>query len=112
MISLCGPFAEPGVLAFPKPGFIMKESGLAALVPVVRTGGADGHVSVRWRTGDITAVSGKDYSGGEGELFFDNQETTKVIEIPLFETNVSTWSRGRGGNLGKPFVPVKGDDCM
>ncbi|PVD38293.1 hypothetical protein C0Q70_00905 [Pomacea canaliculata] len=101
---------EPGVLAFPKPGFIMKESGLAALVPVVRTGGADGHVSVRWRTGDITAVSGKDYSGGEGELFFDNQETTKVIEIPLFETNkkerddsfqIELMDAGGGATIGK-----------
>ena len=82
-------FAEPGVLAFTKPSFVIKESGLRALIPVGRTGGADGHVSVKWKTKDITAVNAKDYEGGEGELLFDNQETSKCIDIILFESNVS-----------------------
>ena len=55
---------------------------------MVRLGGADGHVSVRWSTKDITALEGKDYQGKEGLLEFDNQETTKNIIIPLFESNV------------------------
>ena len=77
------------MLAFTKPSYVIKESGLRALIPVSRTGGADGHVGVKWRTKDITAVNGKDYNGGEGELKFDNQETSKTIDIPLFESNVS-----------------------
>ena len=82
-------FSEPGVLAFAKPSFVIKETGLKALLPVVRLNGADGHVSVKWRTKDITAIEGKDYKGKEGHLVFDNQETTKNIIIPLFESNVS-----------------------
>ena len=62
---------------------------MRAIIPVGRTGGADGHVSVKWRTKDITAISGSDYQGGEGHLKFDNQETTVNIDIPLFESNVS-----------------------
>ena len=85
---------EPGVLAFTKPSYVIKESGYRALIPVARTGGADGHVGVKWRTKDITAVNGKDYKGGEGELKFDNQEITKTIDIPLFESNVSCWCLG------------------
>ena len=81
--------AEPGVLAFTKPSYVVKETGYRALLPVARTGGADGHVSVKWRTKDITAVNGKDFKGGEGELKFDNQETSKTIDITLFESNVS-----------------------
>ncbi|RUS70487.1 hypothetical protein EGW08_021750 [Elysia chlorotica] len=81
---------EPGTLAFSKPSFVVKETGLKALIPVVRLGGADGHVSVRWSTKDITALEGKDYQGKEGLLEFDNQETTKNILIPLFESNVRT----------------------
>ncbi|KAL8565554.1 hypothetical protein ACOMHN_049530 [Nucella lapillus] len=77
---------EPGVLAFTKPSFVIKETGYRALIPVARTGGADGHVSVKWRTKNITAIEGKDFKGGEGELKFDNQETTKSIDIILYES--------------------------
>ena len=59
-----------------------------------RTGGADGHVSVKWRTKDITAVNGKDYEGGEGVLKFDNQETSRNIDIVLHESNVSFEGKG------------------
>lgn len=79
---------EPGIVAFAKPSFVVKETGLKALVPVVRWNGADGHVSVKWRTKDLTAIEGKDYSGKEGILEFDNQESTKNIIIPLFESQV------------------------
>ncbi|XP_076445923.1 sodium/calcium exchanger Calx-like isoform X1 [Babylonia areolata] len=77
---------EPGVLAFTKPSYVVKETGYRALIPIARTGGADGHVSVKWRTKDITAIEGKDFKGGEGELKFDNQETTKSIDIILYES--------------------------
>ena len=52
-------------------------------------GGCDGHVSVKWKTGDITAVDKKDYIGGEEELKFDNQETSKTIDIELKPGSVS-----------------------
>ncbi|KAK7113649.1 sodium/calcium exchanger Calx-like isoform X2 [Littorina saxatilis] len=101
---------EPGVLAFTKPSFVIKESGFRALIPVGRTGGADGHVSVKWRTKDITAINGKDYKGGEGELLFDNQETSKCIDIPLYESNkaerdesfaIELFESDGGATLGK-----------
>lgn len=101
---------EPGVLAFSKPSYVIKESGFRALIPVVRTGGADGHVSVRWRTKDITAENVKDYQGGEGELLFDNQETSRCIDIPLFESKkaerdesfqIELYETDGGATLGK-----------
>ncbi|KAL8586047.1 hypothetical protein ACOMHN_023690 [Nucella lapillus] len=101
---------EPGVLAFTKPSFVIKESGLRALIPVGRIGGADGHVSVKWRTKDITAVNGKDYQGGEGVLKFDNQETTKTIDLVLFESDkaerdesfqIELFETDGGATLGK-----------
>lgn len=54
-----------------------------------RVNGCDGHVSVKWSTKDITAKEGTDYKGKEGILVFDNQEVSKTIDIPLFESNVS-----------------------
>lgn len=74
---------EPGNLEFAKPSLVVKGSYYVARIPVNRVGGCDGHVSVKWKTTDITAVSGKDYEGGEGLLEFDNQETSKTIDIPI-----------------------------
>ena len=68
----------------------MKGSFYTARIPVSRVGGCDGHVSVKWKTTDITAISGKDYKGGEGLLEFDNQEISKTIDIELCEIDVST----------------------
>ncbi|KAK3090451.1 hypothetical protein FSP39_011962 [Pinctada imbricata] len=78
---------EPGKLEFAKPSIIAKESGRHVRIPVNRIHGADGHVSVKWRTKDITAISGVDYEGGEGELKFDHGETTKNIDIHIHDTN-------------------------
>ena len=76
---------EPGKLEFMKPSIIAQESGRKVRVPVQRVGGADGHVSK-----DITAVSGTDYDGSEGELKFDHGETTKTIDIVIHDNQVYT----------------------
>ena len=76
-------------MEFAKPSIVVKESSLVARVPVQRINGADGHVSVTWKTKDITAKDGIDYKGGEGELKFDNQETNRTIDITLYESDVS-----------------------
>lgn len=56
---------------------------------VNRVNGADGLVTVRWRTKDLTAVHNKDYIGGEGTLTFEHGETSKTINLKILETNVS-----------------------
>jgi len=67
-------FSEPGLLAFHKRGILVKESIGKARIPIIRTGGADGEVSVMWRTKDKSAISGRDYIGGEGILNFKHTE--------------------------------------
>lgn len=52
---------------------------------VVRWSGARGRVSVPYHTEDGTAKAGKDYTGTEGELVFENNETEKFIEISILE---------------------------
>lgn len=54
-----------------------------------RVNGCDGHVSVKWKTTDITAKEGIDYKGREGVLTFDNQEISRTIDIPLYESKVN-----------------------
>ena len=66
---------EPGTLQIEKRGYLVKESCGDAEVSVVRQNGADGNISVKWRTIDRTAINGKDYNGGEGEINFRHGET-------------------------------------
>lgn len=53
---------------------MVKESAGLISVPVIRTRGADGRVSVKWKTIDKTAIADRDYLGGEGEILFDDKE--------------------------------------
>ncbi|XP_071108241.1 sodium/calcium exchanger Calx-like isoform X1 [Haliotis cracherodii] len=101
---------EPGLLEFAKPSIVVKESTRMASIPVSRKNGADGHVSVTWKTKDITALNNKDYEGGEGTLKFDNQETSKTIDLPIFESNkperdesfqIELFETDGGATLGK-----------
>ena len=74
---------EPGHLQFEKRGYLLKESCVNAEVGVVRENGADGNISVKWRTLDKSAVSGKDYTQREGEIRFTHGETHQIIYIPI-----------------------------
>lgn len=67
-------FAEPGMVMFQKRGFLVKESIGKAIIPVVRKNGADGEITVKWRSIDKTAISGRDFEGGEGVLVFKHTE--------------------------------------
>lgn len=59
---------------FEKRGVLVKESAGIVEVPVNRLKGSDGEVSVKWRTIDRSAISGRDYKGGSGEIKFKNGE--------------------------------------
>ena len=58
------------------------------MIPVERKHGADGKATVFWQTKDMTAISGKDYEGGSGELVFQHGETKKYIEIEIIDDKV------------------------
>jgi solute carrier family 8 (sodium/calcium exchanger) len=68
------PFTEPGTILFEKRGYLVKESCGDAEVSVVRQNGADGEISVKWRSIDKTAINVKDYNGGEGVIMFKHGE--------------------------------------
>ncbi|XP_069978561.1 sodium/calcium exchanger Calx isoform X8 [Penaeus vannamei] len=76
---------EPGMVMFQKRGFLVKESIGKAIIPVVRKNGADGEITVKWRSIDKTAISGRDFEGGEGVLVFKHTEIEQNIEIPIID---------------------------
>jgi len=47
------------------------------MIEVERANGADGEVSVNWKTIDGSAKSPKDYQGGEGTLTFKHGEVSR-----------------------------------
>lgn len=72
-------FADPGILSFEKRGMLVKESSGFVRVTVVRRRGASGEVGIKWRTIDRSAISGKDFKGGSGELVFKHYEVSRRI---------------------------------
>ena len=66
--------ADPGILSFEKRGLLVKESSGFVRVTVVRRRGASGEVGIKWRTIDRSAINGRDYLGGSGEVVFKHYE--------------------------------------
>ena len=77
---------------------------------------------MKWRTVDKTAVSGKDYNGGEGVIIFNHGETQRTIKIPIMDDmeaekdenfEVELYEVNNGGTLGKiakTAVTITNDD--
>lgn len=113
---------EPGEIEFTKASNIYKESSGIAEIEIQRTNGADGQVSVKWTTTDQSAVSGKDYRGGEGTIVFEHGETVKLLGIELIddktfekdETFMLTLSEptngAKVGRLKRTVVTIVNDD--
>merc|ERR1719305_1021939 len=57
-------------------------------VKVQRISGARGKVAIPYSTEDGTAKEGVHYEAVEGELMYTNEETEKIIEIPIMYVNI------------------------
>ncbi|XP_043208398.1 sodium/calcium exchanger 2-like [Amphibalanus amphitrite] len=113
---------EPGNVQFSKRGYLVNESIGKASIPVIRKNGADGEISVKWKTIDRSALSGKDYEGGEGMLIFKHTETERILEIPItndfcpekdehFEIELFDPTGGaRIGRINRTAVTIISDD--
>jgi len=74
---------EPGYIGFEETIYLVKESVGKAEIKVLRINGADGRVTVRYRTKDIDAIATRDYEPVDQELVFEHGEISKVIAIPI-----------------------------
>jgi len=113
---------EPGTFLFEKRGHLVKESCGDAVISVIRQNGADGDVQVKWRTLDKTAISGKDYMGGDGVLDFKHGETQRDIRITVIDDmdcekdenfEVELYEVNNGGKMGKitrTAITITNDD--
>jgi hypothetical protein len=99
------PVADPGKIGFAATDFTADESNGTGIVTVVRTGGAEGVITVDYATTPGTATEGDDYVSTSGTLTFDDGEISKDILVgivsdgqpELSETIVVTLSNATGG---------------
>jgi glucose/arabinose dehydrogenase len=76
--------AVPGTLALGSTTISVSEGTATASIPVIRTGGSDGTVAVRYSTINATATAGSDYSGATAQtLVFGPGVTSKSIVVPI-----------------------------
>lgn len=75
--------SHPGTLQFGTSTYVGSEAGGSVAVTVLRTGGADGMVSVNYAANGGSASPGSDYTPVGGTLTFADGETSKTIVIPV-----------------------------
>jgi uncharacterized delta-60 repeat protein len=72
-----------GVFEFSAATYSVKQYGGYALIPVTRTGGSVGTVSVNYFTLDDTASNGVNYVGSTNTLTFTNGQVSQVLTVPI-----------------------------
>eukprot|EP00088_Acartia_fossae_P055839 TRINITY_DN6489_c0_g2_i1.p1 TRINITY_DN6489_c0_g2~~TRINITY_DN6489_c0_g2_i1.p1 ORF type:complete len:540 (-),score=61.04 TRINITY_DN6489_c0_g2_i1:285-1697(-) len=77
---------------------------------VQRISGARGKVAVAFNTEDGTAKSGTHFEAVEGELLFENEETEKIIELPIMDEESYEKSLIMYVNLGEPRQIAEGKE--
>ncbi|XP_023324230.1 sodium/calcium exchanger 3 isoform X1 [Eurytemora carolleeae] len=77
---------------------------------VQRISGARGKVAVSYSSEDGTAKAGTHYEAVEGELLFENEETEKIIELPVLDEESYEKSLIMYVNLGEPRQIAEGKE--
>lgn len=115
---------DPGIISFEKRGLLVKESAGSVQIGIVRKKGSDGEVTVKYKTIDKSAISGRDYKGGAGEINFKNGETRIILEVPIindytpekdecFEVELFDPTGGaRIGNINRTAITIANDDTF
>lgn len=79
---------KPGYLELGNSVISVSESVGLVKIPIIRKGGQDGVIRVRYKTVDGTAVAPSDYDFKIGELVFKEGETLNSVEINIINDNV------------------------
>merc|ERR1719447_2357432 len=77
---------------------------------VQRISGARGKVAIPYTTEDGTAKAGSHFEAVEGELIFENEETEKIIELPIEDEESYEKSLIMYVNIGEPRQIAEGKE--
>ncbi len=89
----------PGTFSFASGVVIVPENAGQVLIPVTRSGGTLGAITLTYDTGDYTAKSGVNYVGGTGSVTFADGQTTANIIITVLDDGVVDAGTGFFVNL-------------
>jgi glucose/arabinose dehydrogenase len=81
--------AVPGTLALGTSLASVDEQAGTVSIPVVRTGGSDGTVGLRYTTVNASATAGSDYTAQTGTVIFSPGQTARTIVIPITNDTLS-----------------------
>ncbi len=73
----------PGTVEFSAAAYSVKKYGGTAHIPVIRTGGSAGTLTVTNYTVDGTALSGMNYIGQTNVLTFTNGQVSRFFDVPV-----------------------------
>lgn len=116
------PVSSSGSLQFSGSSYTASEGDTSILLPVTRTNGSSGAVSITCSTSDLTATAGSDYTATQATVSFADGELTSNCVIPVLddssyeadETLMVTLATPAGGAvLGTPasaVVTLSSDD--
>jgi uncharacterized protein (DUF1800 family) len=113
----------PGTVQLSAATYSASESAHATIIPVTRTGGSSGPLSVNYSTSDGTGSAGKAYTATSGLLqWADGDSIPKNITVPLLDQGLTSGSQtfsialtSNGGSLGAPasaIVTIADDDVI
>ena len=116
------PVSSSGSLQYSGSSYTASEGDTSILLPVTRTNGSSGAVSITCSTSDLTATAGSDYTATQATVSFADGELTSNCVIPVLddssyeadETLMVTLATPAGGAvLGTPasaVVTLSSDD--
>jgi len=91
-----------GFFGFESSEIEINESVGAYELKVIRSSGARGTVGIPYSTEEGTAKDGKDFEAQEGEVIFKNEETEKIITIPILDEESYEKNLILYVNIGEP----------
>jgi uncharacterized delta-60 repeat protein len=74
-----------GVVGFTSTNYSIKKYGRYALIPVIRTGGSVGTITLSNYTSDGTALAGINYSNVNVALTFTNGQIAQYLSVPIID---------------------------
>lgn len=89
----------PGLLRFSRDTTSVTRSSGTAKIIVLRTGGAEGTITVQYATRDYSAFAGMDYTAASGTLTFAPGEASKEILIPIAKTSSGVSNDGKNFSI-------------
>lgn len=102
---------NPSIISIDLEALSINEEVENAIIPIVRTEGSEGTVSVDYSINNGTAIAGDDFTATSGTLTFASEETRKEIVVPILDDTIpetdETFSLFIGNAVGAELGEIR-----